>query len=313
VVKRLFGGRSQADAGSVDSARGRAAIEESREIVVALDREGRVVAASRRAREAMPELAVGRLLPDSALRAVEVPYDANGSRETLVYLFEPEDNAAYDELRSGFTAAVSHELRTPLARLMSLLETATLPGEDPAELVERAKREVEEIGGLIDDVLFLSELETGREVVAFGATPVRETAEQVVADQSDSAARADVALRVDVPDGIEVPLRPRMLRVVLENLVTNAIRYAGPGARCRISAERRDGAVVLTVADDGQGVSEEDLPRLFERFYRADRARSSRGTGLGLSIVKHVVTSAGGTVEAAGSPGGGLTVRSTFP
>ena len=288
-------------------------IEESREIVVALDREGRVVAASRRAREALPELAVGRLLPDSALHAVEVPYDANGSRETLVYLIEPEDNAAYDELRSGFTAAVSHELRTPLARLMSLLETATLPGEDPAELVERAKREVEQIGGLIDDVLFLSELETGREVVALGATPIREIAEQVVAEQAESAARGDIALRVDVPDGLDVPLRPRMLRVVLENLVTHAIRYAGPGARCRVSAERRDGAVVLTVADDGQGVSEEDLPRLFERFYRADRARSSRGTGLGLSIVKHVVTSAGGTVEAAGSPGGGLTVRSRFP
>ena len=313
MVKRFFGGRTHADTGSVDSARGRAAIEESREIVVALDREGRVVAASRHAREAIPELAIGRLLPDSALRAIEVPYDASGSRETLVYLSEPEDNAAYDELRSGFTAAVSHELRTPLARLMSLLETATLPGEDPTVLVEQAKREVEEIGGLIDDVLFLSELETGREVVALGATPIREIAEEVVADQTESAARGDIALRVDVPDGLEVPLRPRMLRVVLENLVTNAIRYAGPGSRCRVSAERRDGAVVLTVADDGQGVAEEDLPRLFERFYRADRARSSRGTGLGLSIVKHVVTSAGGTVEAAGSPGGGLTVRSRFP
>ena len=288
-------------------------IEESREVVVALDRQGRVLAASRRAREALPALAIGRLLPESGLRAVEVPYDANGTRETLVYLSEPEDNAAYDELRSGFTAAVSHELRTPLARLMSLLETATLPGEDPEELVERARREVEEIGGLIDDVLFLSELETGREVVALGATPVREIAEQVAADQAESAARADVGLRVDVPDGLDVPLRPRMLRVVLENLVTNAIRYAGPGARCRVSAERRDGAVVLTVADDGQGVSEEDLPRLFERFYRADRARSSRGTGLGLSIVKHVVNSAGGTIEAASSPGGGLTVRSRFP
>jgi two-component system, OmpR family, phosphate regulon sensor histidine kinase PhoR len=303
----------RADPDSVDSARGRAAIEESREIVAVLDREGRVVAASRRAREAMPELAVGKLLPDSALRAVEVPYDANGSRETLVYLIEPEDNAAYDELRSGFTAAVSHELRTPLARLMSLLETATLPGEDPAVLVDQAKREVEEIGGLIDDVLFLSELETGREVVAFGATPIREIAEQVGAELAESAARSDIVLGVDVPDGLDVALRPRMLRVVLENLVTNAIRYAGPGARCRVSAERRDGAVVLTVADDGQGVSEDDLPRLFERFYRADHARSSRGTGLGLSIVKHVVTSAGGTVEAAGSPGGGLTVRSRFP
>ena len=272
-----------------------------------------MIAASRRAREALPELVIGRLLPDSTLRAVVVPYEANGARETLVYLSEPEDNAAYDELRSGFTAAVSHELRTPLARLMSLLETATLPGEDPAALVESAKREVEEIGGLIDDVLFLSELETGREVVALGATPVRDTAEEVVAAQRESAERADVALLVDVPDDLEIPLRPRMLRVVLENLITNAIRYAGPGARCRVSAERRDGAVVLTVADDGQGVADEDLPRLFERFYRADRARSSRGTGLGLSIVKHVVTAAGGTVEASGSPGGGLTVRSRFP
>ncbi len=313
MVKKLFGRKEQTDVGAVDAARGRAAIEESREIVVALDREGRVIAASRRARESLPGLTLGKLLPESVLRAVHVPYEVGGSRETLVYLSEPEDNAAYDELRSGFTAAVSHELRTPLARLMSLLETATLSGEDPAALVEQAKLEVEEIGGLIDDVLFLSELETGREVVALGATPIREIAEQVVTDLADSAARADVALRVDVPDGLDVPLRPRMLRVVLENLVTNAIRYAGPGARCRVSAERRDGDVVLTVADDGQGVSEEDLPRLFERFYRADRARSSRGTGLGLSIVKHVVTSAGGTVEAAGSPGGGLTVRSRFP
>ena len=313
MVKRLFRSKQQTEAPTIDAARGRALIEESREIVVALDRQGRVIAASRRARETLPGLVTGRLLPDSTLRVVEVPYEADGARETLVYLSEPEDTAAYDELRSGFTAAVSHELRTPLARLMSLLETATLPGEDPAELVERARREIEEIGGLIDDVLFLSELETGREVVALGATPIREIAERVAADHAESAARADVGLRVDVPDGLDVPLRPRMLRVVLENLVTNAIRYAGPGARCRVSAERRDGAVVLTVADDGQGVSDDDLPRLFERFYRADRARSSRGTGLGLSIVKHVVTSAGGTIEAAGSPGGGLTVRSRFP
>ena len=104
-----------------------------------------------------------------------------------------------------------------------------------------------------------------------------------------------------------------MLRVVLENLVANAIRYAGPGARCRISAEAGDGDVVVTVADDGQGVGDDDLPRLFERFYRADRARSSRGTGLGLAIVKHVVTSAGGTVEATSPPDGGLTIRSRFP
>jgi two-component system phosphate regulon sensor histidine kinase PhoR len=318
VVKRLFrrsepGGAAEPALGSE---RARAAIEESREILVVLDPERRVVAASRRAREALPDVEPGRPLPESALigrRPVEVGYEADGKRETLVYLSEPSENAAYDELRAGFTAAVSHELRTPLARLLSLLETAALPGENPVELIERARREVEQIGELIDDVLFLSELETGRQVVALAATPIRPTADEVAGALAESADRADVAVTVDVPEHITVPLRPRMLRVVLENLVANAVRHAGPGARCRVSAEERNGELVLTVADDGAGVAADDLPRLFERFFRTDRARSSRGTGLGLAIVKHVVNAANGTIEATGSVGGGLTVRCRFP
>src|SRR5919198_699818 len=199
MVKRLFGERDPALQAeqtrmAVEEARGRAAVEESREIMVVLDEGGRVLAASRRAREALPDLRLGHPLPASALserRAVEVPYDALGTKETLVYLSEPAENAAYDELRAGFTAAVSHELRTPLARLLSLLETASLPGEDPHELIERARREVEQIGELIDDVLFLSELETGRQVVALGATPLRARAEEVTAALAESADRAD--------------------------------------------------------------------------------------------------------------------------
>ena len=299
-----------------EAARGRAAIEESREIMVVVDPEGRVVAASRRARQALPGLELGEPIPENALagrRPVEVPYEALGTRETLVYLSEPAENAAYDELRAGFTAAVSHELRTPLARLLSLLESASLPGEDPHELITRARREVEQIGELIDDVLFLSELETGRQVVALGTTPVKAVADDVASALADSADRAGVTIVIEIPRDVEVPLRPRMLRVVLENLVANSIRYAGPAARCVVAAQRENGSVVLDVADDGGGVGAHDLPRLFERFYRADRARASRGTGLGLAIVKHVVTAAGGTVEATESPGGGLTIRSRFP
>lgn len=104
-----------------------------------------------------------------------------------------------------------------------------------------------------------------------------------------------------------------MIRVIATNLAENAIRHAGPGSTLTLSARREDDALVLTASDDGVGVSEEDLPRLFERFYRADRARASRGTGLGLAIVKHVVASAGGTVEAAGARGRGLTIRCVFP
>jgi signal transduction histidine kinase len=104
-----------------------------------------------------------------------------------------------------------------------------------------------------------------------------------------------------------------MLRVVARNLAENAIRYAGPGANATLSVRRTDGDVVLQIADDGAGVQESDLPRLFERFYRADRSRASRGTGLGLAIVKHVVASAGGSVEAAGGRGRGLEIRCVFP
>jgi two-component system phosphate regulon sensor histidine kinase PhoR len=220
-----------------------------------------------------------------------------------------EDVRAYEELRVGFTAAVSHELRTPLARLLALLETAALPGVDAETLLAEAREQVEEMSELVDDVLFLSELESGREVVALGSTPVRPVLEDVRERLADSAERADVTFLVEGPPDVELPLRRRMLQVVAENLAENSIRYAGPGSTLTLSA--RPG--VLEAADDGRGVEPEELPRLFERFYRSDRARASRGTGLGLAIVKHVVVSAGGQVEADGEPGRGLRIRCTFP
>jgi signal transduction histidine kinase len=224
-----------------------------------------------------------------------------------------DDRGSFEELRVGFTAAVSHELRTPLARLLVLLDTVLLPGSDTRALVERAREEVEQMRELIDDVLFLSELETGDEVVGLGATPALPVLREVAAALEEAAARAGVTLAVEGDEDAAVPLRRRMIRVVAENLAENAIRYAGLGARAELSARREDGGVVLAVADDGVGIAEEELPRLFERFYRSDRARASRGTGLGLAIVKHVVTSAGGTVEAEGARGEGLTVRCVFP
>jgi two-component system phosphate regulon sensor histidine kinase PhoR len=313
-VKALFGrGRARdEDSGlRVEAERGRALIEESREIVVVLDREERVVAASRRARELFEELEEGSPPPAAVQRGSEVavPYEVDGNRETLVYLRDPGDMAAYEELRAGFTASVSHELRTPLARLLSLLETALLPESDRDALIEQARGEVGQIGELIDDVLFLSELESGREVVALGTTPALPLLHEVAEGLAQQAARADVTIEVEGGEDAELPLRPRMIRVIAQNLTENAIRYAGPGATLTLTV--RDG--VLEASDDGTGVTEEDLPRLFERFYRADRARASRGTGLGLAIVKHVVNSAGGTVEATSSPGSGLAIRASFP
>jgi two-component system, OmpR family, phosphate regulon sensor histidine kinase PhoR len=298
--------------------RGRILVEESREVVLVLDSERRVLAASRRAREELPSVEPGEpvpeelLLPDGIHQPLLVPYEVDGSRETLVYLGLPGEMRAYEELRAGFTAAVSHELRTPLARLMALLETALLPGEDPRPLVEQATAQVELVGELIDEVLFLSELETGREVVALGEVGVRQVLDEVAAGLAERAVRADVQIIVEGDPAIVLPMRPRMLRVVAENLAENGIRYAGPRATLTLGIASERGLTILRAADTGAGVSEQDLPRLFERFYRADRARASRGTGLGLAIVKHIVTAAGGEVEASSAPGRGLEIRCVF-
>jgi two-component system, OmpR family, phosphate regulon sensor histidine kinase PhoR len=303
-----------------DAIRGRTLVEESREAVVVLDEDDRVLLASRRARQAVEGIHEGQRLPPDVLgggRGVipfVVPYEVDGRRERLVYLSREGDLAAYEELRSGFTAAVSHELRTPLARLLTLLETAALPGEDVPELVDQAQREVEQITELIDEVLFLSELESGARVVALGPTPVRPVLAEALDELSERAARAGVAVRLVCEPDVQLAVRPRMLRVVARNLAENAIRYAGPGATFTLEVERgQDGSVTLVGRDDGLGVEESELPRLFERFYRADRARASRGTGLGLAIVKHVVNQADGTVEAHGGQGHGLEVRCVFP
>jgi two-component system, OmpR family, phosphate regulon sensor histidine kinase PhoR len=273
--------------------------------VVILDSERHVVAASRAAMAALGAVEPGRRLAEETAAAYP---------ELLVLFVEsPPELSAYQELRAGFTAAVSHELRTPLARLLVLLETAALPGSDVVELTEQARQEVEQARELIDDVLFLGELETGREVVTLGSTRAQPIVQEVVASLAERANHAEVTIQVHADQRVELPLRPRMLRVVLENLLANAIRYSGQGSTCTVEVSNPREGPVLTVSDDGKGVEPADLPRLFERFYRGDQARTSRGTGLGLAIVKHIITAAGGEVEATSDPGQGLQIRARFP
>jgi signal transduction histidine kinase len=278
----------------------RALVESLDESVLVLDGERRLVAASPAAAAALGDPAPGRRVGEEVGDAL------------VLYVDSVPELSAYQELRAGFTAAVSHELRTPLARLLALLESATLPGADVDVLVTQAQQEVQQARELIDDVLFLGELETGREVVSLGRTRALPIVREIVASFADRASDAEIELTASGGDDVELPLRPRMLRVVVENLVANAIRYAGPGSTCSVSVSRLGDEPALRVVDDGVGVAAFDLGRIFERFYRADTARSSRGTGLGLAIVKHIVTSAGGTVEAHGAPGRGLEIVCRF-
>jgi two-component system, OmpR family, phosphate regulon sensor histidine kinase PhoR len=306
---------------AVEAARGRFLVEESPEIVLVLDDQDVVVAASRRARDSLGRVIEGERLPpellheDAERMPVIVPYQVDGRNERLVYLSSRSGElAAYEELRAGFTAAVSHELRTPLARLLALLESADLPGADLQALLGQAREEVQEMTELVDDILFLSELEQEREVVSLGDTEAAPVLRELVAEFAERAELAGISVQLRIEDEeLHLPLRRRMLRLVAENLLVNVIRYAGEGATCTISLRSEDGNGVLEVSDDGAGVPDEDVPRLFERFFRSDRARTTRGSGLGLAIVKHVIEAAGGNVEARGGQGRGLDVRCSLP
>jgi signal transduction histidine kinase len=289
----------------VNEDRAQAVVASCDEPVVVLDSERRVVAASAAAAAALGVLEPGARLSEELATAHPAVL--------ILFLDSPAELSAYQELRAGFTAAVSHELRTPLARLLALVETAALPGGDVGELMEQARQEIELARELIDDVLFLGELETGREVVSLGRTRAEPVVAEVVAAFAERADHAQMRIEVRADDRVDLPLRPRMLRVVLENLLANSVRYAGQGSTCTVEVSEAGERAVLVVSDDGKGVGPLDLSRLFERFYRGDQARTSRGTGLGLAIVKHVVTSAGGEIEATSEPGRGLSVRAHFP
>jgi two-component system, OmpR family, phosphate regulon sensor histidine kinase PhoR len=225
-----------------------------------------------------------------------------------------------DEMRRDFVANVSHELRTPLSILRGYIETML---DDPkmsrgetARILEVMEQQSKRLGLLANDLLTLAQLESGRsslqlseiDLMQFFAGIVRDWKKKFVAKHLKAV--SDVA--VDCPSICADEAR---LREIFDNLLDNAVKYSRENGEIRLYAERRGSEVVLSVRDRGIGIGHEDLPRIFERFYRADKGRSRElgGTGLGLSIVKHIAQLHGGRVEAESELGKGTTVHVILP
>jgi two-component system phosphate regulon sensor histidine kinase PhoR len=223
-------------------------------------------------------------------------------------------------MRVDFVANASHEQRTPLATILGFVETLMEggAGDDPAvrkRFLGIMMGEAKRMQQLVDDLISLSRIEADR--FSIPQTPLRLGA---VIDEVVGVIRS--GLRED-PDRIQVEAVPcaevRADRVqigqVLHNLIGNALKYGKPGGAIRISLDMVQGKVRLRVADEGEGIAPEHLPRLTERFYRVDsgRSRSIGGTGLGLAIVKHIVERHRATLDIASQPGVGTTVTVTFP
>lgn len=223
-----------------------------------------------------------------------------------------------EAVRRDFISNISHELRTPLASLKALVETLQDGALDdpPAarRFLEQAGTEVEAMIQLTSELLELSRVESGRVPLQLDPTPVEALLQAAVERLQLQAGRAGVSLQVETPPGLPPVLAdaPR-LEQVLVNLLHNAIRFTSSGGRVTLGAALQGAEVVFSVQDTGLGIPAVDLPRIFERFYKADRSRSGGGTGLGLAIARHLVEAHGGRIWVESVEGRGSRFSFSIP
>ncbi|MBE3587735.1 MAG: phosphate regulon sensor histidine kinase PhoR [Thermoanaerobacteraceae bacterium] len=238
----------------------------------------------------------------------------------VVLLRDVTERRKLDQMRTEFVANVSHELRTPLTSIRGFVETL-LDGalEDPAtarHFLEIMNKETERLTRLVDDMLYLSKIEERRVVHRWQPVDLEDIINRVVSLFRPQAREKEINLSVELPRQLpRVQGDPDLLAQVLINLVDNAVKYTPARGRVTIRAATLEDKVRVEVEDTGIGIPAESLPRIFERFYRADKARSRElgGIGVGLAIVKHIIRAHGGKIEVESTPGKGSLFSFTLP
>jgi two-component system phosphate regulon sensor histidine kinase PhoR len=324
-----------------------ALVDAMTEGVIAADGRGRIVTANAAARrllgydpgESLPDLAelfrvkaarevVDAVLGGDVVQNREAELDGSlvllsarplPSGGALLVLFDQTEIRRLEAVRRDFVANVSHELKTPLTSISGYAETILTDRPDEGisrRFLETILSNARRMQRLVDDLLDLSRIEAGRWQPEQETVDVPAAVEDVWSGLTDRAQARRIDLSVEVSAGAEtIWADPDGLRQVLLNLIDNSLRYSHPGGRITCSTKSQSDGIVLSVSDTGAGISSEHLPRIFERFYRADHSRSREegGTGLGLAIVKHVVEAHGGQVWAESERGRGTTVSCWFP
>ncbi len=272
----------------------------------------RLAANAREGVAAEQEVEVG--LPPRVIRASAIPIAPRG--QVLLVLRDVTGARRVEAIRRDFVADASHELKTPAASIQASAETLERAlVDDPAaaaRFAARLRHDAARLSRIVSDLLDLSRLESERPALQ----PVRLdrlVAEEVARLRPD-AREAGLTVSMDASP-VTVPGSAKDLGLLTRNLLDNAIRYTPSGGRIQIKVDAEDGNAELTIRDTGIGIPTRDLPRIFERFYRVDRARSREtgGTGLGLSIARHVVEQHGGRILAESELGRGSAFRVTLP
>jgi two-component system phosphate regulon sensor histidine kinase PhoR len=240
-------------------------------------------------------------------------------RGLVLWLQDLSELQRLGRARRDFVANISHELRTPITSIRLLVDTlrgaAPVDAAARSDLLEKISVETEALAQLAQELLDLAQIESGQTLVRMVTAPVAGLVSSVTDRLGPQAERKHQTVRVDVPDDLVALADTDLVKRALGNLVHNAIKFTPAGGQVWVKASRQGGDIVLEVGDSGRGIPAEDLPRVFERFFRGDRSRASGGTGLGLAIAKHVVEAHGGRiwVESDGRPGHGAVFRFTLP
>jgi two-component system phosphate regulon sensor histidine kinase PhoR len=237
---------------------------------------------------------------------------------TAVVFYDVTDLRRVDEVRRDFIANASHELRTPLTAIQGFADTLATGDVDPAqrqEFLGVIARNAHRMSALIDDLLALSRIEGDGADLELTDVDVGRVAETTLSDLTPRFEQAGVEARLHVQPGPMARADRSALEQILDNLLSNAARYTNAGGHVDVTVEPKHGSVRLTVADDGIGIPEHSLERIFERFYRVDAARSRAlgSTGLGLSIVKHLIGQMGGEISVESELGKGSQFVVSLP
>jgi len=239
-------------------------------------------------------------------------------RFAVVFVHDQSDYARMEATRRDFVANVSHELKTPVGA-MALLAEALLASADDFETVRRFAEKVlieaNRLGDMVAELIELSRLQGAERLPNVTAIDVDTVVTEAIARHKVAADNADIDVRTDAPSGLQVWGDQTLLVTALANLVSNAIAYSPKGSLVSISRRRRGDNVEIAVTDRGIGIALEDQERVFERFFRGDKARSraTGGSGLGLAIVKHVAANHDGSIGVWSKPGTGSTFTLSIP
>jgi two-component system phosphate regulon sensor histidine kinase PhoR len=257
---------------------------------------------------------------DVEVSAVPMSDDADLTTGAVVLFHDITELKQADRVRRDFVANVSHELRTPLSILSgyieTLLDSPKTSREELSRILRVMERHSKRLGLLVDDLLSLAQLESRSTTLQLSDVQLPELFESVIRDWEKQLVEKRLKVTVDLsPDARTIRVDETRLHEVLYNLLENAVKYSRENGQIRLQATRRGHEITVSVTDNGIGIRKDDLLRIFERFYRADKARSRDlgGTGLGLAIVKHIVQLHGGRVEAESELGRGTTIRVVLP